>query len=323
MHSGSATGGTGASAFGAHNQTSGTINFTGNAAGSATATGAHNLSTGTITITGNATGGTGALAFGANNLSTGTITITGICTGGTTNGAAGANNNSSGTLNVGRAKGNDFGIGSTGIVAGFGVSSVQASITKIKEIEFGERGMSPTSGPAYLDPDLGNLAILVKYPSGTGSKTLSDPNNTAGLSPAGTDVRTGVVYNNGNNTGTCAVPAAGSVALGVPVDSGFGTAALTPAAVWEYATRSITGGTVDTLTNSPSVPSAASIAAATRSELAVELARVDAAVSSRMAASEASKLDAVKAKTDALNTERLANVATTALVGNLIAQSQS
>jgi hypothetical protein len=42
-----------------------------------------------------------------------------------------------------------------------------------------------------------------------------------------------------------------------------------------------------------------------------------------MAASEASKLDAVKAKTDALNSERLANVATTAIVGNLIAQANS
>jgi hypothetical protein len=101
------------------------------------------------------------------------------------------------------------------------------------------------------------------------------------------------------------------------------TAAANASAVWGTATKTITGGTVDTLTNSPSVPSAASIASATRTELAVELARVDAAVSSRMAASESTKLDAVKAKTDALNTERLANVATTAIVGNLIAQANS
>ena len=101
------------------------------------------------------------------------------------------------------------------------------------------------------------------------------------------------------------------------------TAAANASAVWGTASKTVTGGTVDTLTNSPSVPSAASIAAATRTELAVELARVDASVSSRMAASEASKLDAVKTKTDALNTERLANVATTAIVGNLIAQANS
>jgi hypothetical protein len=106
-------------------------------------------------------------------------------------------------------------------------------------------------------------------------------------------------------------------------------------------------------------PSAATVASAVRTELAAELARVDAAVSSRLAgsaysapatpptpvqirqeidanstkldvavssrlaASESTKLDAVKAKTDALNTERLANVATTAIVGNLIAQANS
>jgi hypothetical protein len=101
------------------------------------------------------------------------------------------------------------------------------------------------------------------------------------------------------------------------------TAAANASAVWGTASKQITGGTVDTLTNSPSVPSAASIAAATRTELAVELARVDAAVSSRMAASESSKLDAVKAKTDALPIERIQNCATTAIVGNLIAQANS
>lgn len=101
------------------------------------------------------------------------------------------------------------------------------------------------------------------------------------------------------------------------------TAAANASAVWGTATKTITGGVVDTLTNSPSVPSAASIAAATRSELAVELARVDSAVSSRMASSESTKLDAVKVKTDALPIERLQNCATTAIVGNLIAQANS
>jgi hypothetical protein len=106
------------------------------------------------------------------------------------------------------------------------------------------------------------------------------------------------------------------------------TAAANATAVWATASKTITGGTVDTLTNSPSVPSAASIAAATRSELAVELARVDAAVSTRLAGSAYtapanSDITAIKAKTDLLNTDRLANVATTAIVGNLIAQANS
>jgi len=62
------------------------------------------------------------------------------------------------------------------------------------------------------------------------------------------------------------------------------TAAANATAVWGAATKQITGGTVDTLTNSPSVPSAASIASATRTELTTELGRLDAAVSTRLAA---------------------------------------
>jgi hypothetical protein len=80
--------------------------------------------------------------------------------------------------------------------------------------------------------------------------------------PIAANVRSGVSYGGGNLTGTCAVPAAGSVALGVPVDATTGTAVLTPEAVWGAATRSITGGTVDTLTNAPDVPTEAEIATA-------------------------------------------------------------
>ena len=118
------------------------------------------------------------------------------------------------------------------------------------------------------------------------------------------------------------------------------TAAANATAVWSAASKTITGGTVDTLTNSPSVPSAASIASATRTELTTELGRLDAAVSTRLATSgytapstaptAAANASAVRtelttelAKVAALNTDRLANVATTAIVGNLIAQANS
>ena len=155
------------------------------------------------------------------------------------------------------------------------------------------------------------------------------------------------------------------------------SAASVAAAVWSAATKEITGGVVDTLTNSPDVPTEAEIAAQVRTELSVELGRIDAAVSSRLAPSgtlatvttltnaptvptaaaiadevrveltaELANLDAPVsgatapsaatvasqvrteltaelAKVSALNTERLANVATTAIVGNLIAQANS
>jgi hypothetical protein len=242
---GNVTGGSNTNAYGCNNASTGTLTITGNATGGSGtgAYGCNNASTGTLTITGNATGGSGGSAVGCNNASTGTLTITGIATGGTTLGASGVRGaNAAGTINLGRAKGNDFGIGSTGIAAGFGLEVLQSHIAKVKEIEYGLRGMSPTSGPVFIEPDLGNLAIFQEYP--TGSKTLSDPNNTAGLSPAVTDVRSGVVFNNGNDTGTCAVPAAASVAFGVPVDATTGTAFLSQsdvlAAVWGAATTSLT-----------------------------------------------------------------------------------
>jgi len=106
------------------------------------------------------------------------------------------------------------------------------------------------------------------------------------------------------------------------------TAAANATAVWSAATKQITGGTVDTLTNAPTVPTAAAIATQVRTELATELARVDVATSTRLASSgytapSNSDITAIKAKTDLLNTDRLANVATTAIVGNLIAQANS
>lgn len=58
--------------------------------------------------------------------------------------------------------------------------------------------------------------------------------------PVQSDVREGVTYALGSFTGTLAVPAPGSVALGVPTDDTVGTAVLTPAAVWDYATANIT-----------------------------------------------------------------------------------
>ena len=241
---GNATGGSATNAFGCTNST-GTLTITGNATGGSgiNAYGCNNDSSGTLTITGNATGGSGNNAVGCNNASSGTLTITGIATGGTTFGASGVRgSNAAGTINLGRAKGNDFGNGSTGIAAGFGLEALQSHIAKVKAMEYGLRGMSPTSGPVFIEPDLVNIAIFQEYP--TGSKTLSDPNNTAGLSPAVTDVRSGVVYNNGNETGTCAVPAAASVGFGVPVDATTGTAYLSQsdvlAAVWGAATTSLT-----------------------------------------------------------------------------------
>ena len=167
--------------------------------------------------------------------------------------------------------------------------------------------------------------------------------------PAASDVRNGVSYASGAATGSCAVPAAGSVALGVPVDATLGTAVLTAAAIraelatelgridaavssrlapngtlatvtnltnapasvtpsdiWSHATRTITGGLVDTattLTNAPTVPSVVQI----RAEMD----------------SNSTQLAAIKAKTDLLETTRLAQCSTVATTGAQIAAALS
>jgi hypothetical protein len=86
-----------------------------------------------------------------------------------------------------------------------------------------------------------------------------------------------------------------------------GTAVLDPAAVasavWGAASRTITGGLVDTattLTNTPNVPTTSQIASQVRTELSSELAKVS-----------------------ALNLTRLGQVTTTEILGNLLAQANS
>jgi hypothetical protein len=157
------------------------------------------------------------------------------------------------------------------------------------------------------------------------------------------------------------------------VDATTGTAVLTPQAVWGHASRTITGGLVDTattltnaptvpsvvqirqemdsnstklanldatvssrlapsgtlatvttLTNAPSVPSASAIASQVRTELTTELNRLDTNVGSRAASGTlASDVTAIKAKTDAVNVDRVNNTATLSQVGNLLAQANS
>lgn len=92
-----------------------------------------------------------------------------------------------------------------------------------------------------------NLSLKWRWTSGVGPSYMTVPNSTAtgfknlytadnsssaSGQPAASDVRSGTVYGPSSElTGTCAVPAAGSVALGVSVGSTTGTAVLTLANV--------------------------------------------------------------------------------------------
>jgi hypothetical protein len=173
------------------------------------------------------------------NVSTGVINIIGSAVGGTFSTANGASNSSTGTIFLKRAKGTAYGPGNTsGLAASVGAANTGLGVIEIEELEFGEFGMSPTSGTGIRLKKLSSNVAVFNYADTAGAKTLVDA--TTGQMPAATDVRNGVSYASGALTGSCAVPAAGSVALGVPVDATTGTAVLTPAAVWDTLTSSLT-----------------------------------------------------------------------------------
>jgi hypothetical protein len=262
---------------------------------------------GSCTITGNVTGGAHSTNYGVRVTGAGNITVVGQAIGGVA--APAINNESTGQVTVTRAVGNGFGGGSVGLSAAVGVSNVvsQSSITIVEQIEFGTLGQSPVNGRIRLKKANTNVAAF-NFCDTAGVKTLIDATTNAAM-PAASNVRSGVSYASGALTGSCAVPAAGSVSLGVPVDAGFGTAVLTAADVQSALTAqglttaragnldnldatvssrlapSGTLATVTNLTNSPDVPTESEIASQVRTELSVELGRIDAAISSRLAPS--------------------------------------
>jgi hypothetical protein len=124
--------------------------------------------------------------------------------------------------------------------------------------------------------------------------------DNTGLGPATGNVRAGVSY--GGMTGSLAVPLPSQVAVGVATDDTVGTAALTADNL--RAALGLGSANLD-------------------SQLAV-LSNLDATVSSRLASSaytapSNSDVAAIKAKTDLLETTRLAQCSTVATTGDQIA----
>jgi hypothetical protein len=301
-------------------------------------------------VTGSVTAGSITNAHGVNNLAAGNITVIGNVT------ASSAANgiNSTNTSSVVRASGS-FTYGANGTMP------IMASRFFLNSTPLNSRTRYALNGTStYFD-------------------MYGADNNAAG-GVATSDVRAGVTY--AGLTGTCAVPPAASVSLGVPVDNTTGTAVLTGSdmatAVWGAATRTITGGLVDTattLTNSPDVPTEAEIASAVwgaatkeitggtvtnltnapasvtpsdiwshssrtltsasgptavqiRQEIDANSTKLDAAISTRLAGSAYtapanSDISAIKAKTDLLETTRLAQCSTVATTGAQLAAALS
>jgi hypothetical protein len=254
---------------GIRNSSTGTLNITGNCsvgASSNTTPAVLNNLGGIVNITGNVTAGGGSNSFSVNNVGAGTVNITGNVT---ASAVSGAFQGSTGTLSViGTVTASQNAAG----VAGSNV--LQQTILSGPFITETTRGVAPVycaawrwnaspSNSTYMEVMTNNL--LAK-------RNLVTADNITGM-PAASDVKSGIAYGPSNElTGTFAqtvTPSTADIAT----------------AVWGAATRTITGGVVDTLTNSPDVPTEAEIASQVRTELSVELGRIDAAISSRLAPS--------------------------------------
>jgi len=253
--------------------TSGTLTLSGLRVVSGSVTGAHGVNTTANSDLASCifTGGSGGNAYALNNASTGSVTVTnGTFTASAFTNAVAMDNTAADV----RLSGNFLDHWS-------GWKAVDGGKWRL--------GTAPTLGQTRYALEGTTDSYFTMYGADNGSFG----------NPIAANVRSGIVYGGGNLTGTCAVPAAGSVALGVPVGATTGTAVLTPEAVWghasrtiteggitaadvwSHASRTITGGTVTTLTNAPTVPTPSQIASQVRTELSVELARVDQAISTR------------------------------------------
>jgi hypothetical protein len=133
-------------------------------------------------------------------------------------------------------------------------------VIEIEQLEYGTFGQSPVSGTGIRLKKANSNVVVFNYCDTAGAKTLIDATQNAAM-PAASNVRDGVSYASGALTGTCKVPAAASVAYGVPVDNTTGTAYLSQsdvlAAVWGAATSSLTtaGSIGERLKNASTVAS--------------------------------------------------------------------
>jgi hypothetical protein len=143
----------------------------------------------------------------------------------------------SGFLYVENAVGNNYGPGGSSVLAFAvnGETGTPTTKTFVKRLIFGPYGAVPVTGSVFVDPSVDNVCQFRESPNGP-TKTLVD-SSIAGDVPAESDVRALVVYNNGDNVGTCAVPLPGQTALDVPVDDTVGTAVLTADAIGQQDHR--------------------------------------------------------------------------------------
>jgi len=190
-----------------------------------------------INVVGNVSGGTGAGNRGIQGSNNDTINITGNVTGG-----AGTNSTVilRGILLTGTSTVPCSIVGNvTGSVNSFAILSTSTYPVKITgNIENHSSGRMAISA-IFLFLESTNMSWQFRKFDLT-TNTLYTPGVATGH-PAEANVRTGIVYGPTNNlTGTCAVPPAAAVSIGVPVDNTVGTGYLNATDIWNVPLASIT-----------------------------------------------------------------------------------
>lgn len=215
----------------------GTLNIVGNVAGpstsSVTSCGLNITGGATVNVTGNVLGGGGSSFTTPNaplgillNNGNAIVSVTGNVS--PTGGTPGIYN-VSGTLTVnGTCQSSStspaIGVGGVGQITRLSGPFLLGASGNVNPVIAASWRWAPTQIPTYYE---------VSTSGGTTKRNMFTADNIpTGNYPTAANVRNGIVYGpNLENTGTLAVPAAGSVALGVSVDNTVGTAVLTSAAV--------------------------------------------------------------------------------------------
>ena len=387
---GNVLGGTAANSAGVRNaSTATTVTITGTCTGgtNATASGIINVSTGSVTLNGSSIGGTGTSAGpGVQNSSTGNVFVTravgnGFGPGSTgISAAVGVANAGLGIVEIQALEYGTFGqspTSGTGIrlkkantnVAVFNYcdtagaktlidATANAAMPAASDVRSGVSYASGALTGSCAVPAASSVSFGVPVGNTTGTAVLTPADVQSALTAQGlTTARAGNLDNLDATVssrlapnGTLATVTTLTNAPDVPTEAEIASAvwsaasreitggtvdtltnapaSVTPSDIWSHATRTITGGTVDTLTNAPTVPSAASIRAeidSNSTQLAAIKAKTDALPASPAATGDipSANISAIKAKTDLLQTDRLAQCSTVATTGAQLAAALS
>ncbi len=206
---------------------SGTLNLTGTIAGPSAGLGSpvcfSITGNGTVNIAGDITGGSLSNAPGLSITGTGAnITVTGSVTG---NSGPGIVNNAAATLTVNGACRSSatqpaIALGSASQITQLSGPFLLSASGNINPVQAASWRWAPTLMPTFME---------VAQSNGSTKRNLYTADNMpTGGYPVAANVRQSTVYGPSNEfTGTLTVPAASSVAAGVPVDNSVGTAVLT------------------------------------------------------------------------------------------------